>query len=101
MKKIKSIKDKAFSKFLSKLAKELTNFYNTKLNKKFKIENKLRGKGYDPVTTADKAFEKFIRSKITKKFPNHEIIGVPSAAQAFGGGGLGCITQQLPISNRK
>ena len=75
MKKIKSIKDKAFSKFLSKLAKELTNFYNTKLNKKFKIENKLRGKGYDPVTTADKAFEKFIRSKINKKFPNHEIIG--------------------------
>ena len=75
MKKIKLIKDKVFSKFLSNLAKELTNFYNTKLNKKFKIENKLRGKGYDPVTTADKAFEKFIRSKIGKKFPNHEIVG--------------------------
>ena len=38
---------------------------------------------------------------LQQTFPNHEIIGVPSAAQAFGGGGLGCITQQLPISNRK
>ena len=35
----------------------------------------MKGKGYDPVTTADKAFEKFIRSKISKKFPNHQIIG--------------------------
>ena len=36
--------------------------------------NKLRS-GYDPVTTSDKAFEKFIRSKIKKKFPNHQVIG--------------------------
>ena len=35
----------------------------------------MKGKGYDPVTTSDKAFEKFIRSKISKKFPNHQIIG--------------------------
>jgi len=41
----------------------------------FKISNKLKGKGYDPVTTADKAFEKFIRKEINKKFPNHQIIG--------------------------
>ena len=41
----------------------------------FKVTNKLRGKGYDPVTTSDKAFEKFIRLKINKKFPNHQIIG--------------------------
>ena len=54
---------------------ELTKFYYRKLNKKFKVDNKLKGKGYDPVTTADKAFEKFIRTKISKKFPNHEIIG--------------------------
>jgi len=31
--------------------------------------------GYDPVTTSDKAFEKFIRSKIKKKFPTHQVIG--------------------------
>ena len=35
----------------------------------------MKGKGYDPVTSSDKAFEKFIRSKISKKFPNHQIIG--------------------------
>ena len=39
------------------------------------MTNKLKGRGYDPVTSSDKAFERFIRSKITKKFPNHQIIG--------------------------
>ena len=39
------------------------------------MSNKLKGKGYDPVTTSDKAFEKFIRSKIKKKFPDHQVIG--------------------------
>ena len=53
----------------------MIKFYYRNLDKKFKVNNKLKGKGYDPVTTADIAFEKFIRSKISKKFPNHEIIG--------------------------
>ena len=64
-----------YANFLNKLAKELTRFYYSKLNKPFKISNKLRGKGYDPVTTSDKAFEKFIRLKIRQKFPNHQVIG--------------------------
>ena len=64
-----------YASFLNQLAKDLTRFYNEKLNKPFKISNKLKDKGYDPVTTSDKAFEKFIRSKISKKFPNHQIIG--------------------------
>ena len=64
-----------FANFLNRLAKDMTRFYYSKLNKPFKVENKLKGKGYDPVTTADIAFEKFIRSKISKKFPNDEIIG--------------------------
>ena len=64
-----------FAKFLNQLAKDLTNFYYSKLNRTFKVSNKLKGKGYDPVTTSDKAFEKFIRSKIKKKFPNHQVIG--------------------------
>ena len=64
-----------FANFLYKLAKDLTKFYYKKLDKPFKISNKLKGKGYDPVTTSDKAFEKFIRSEISKKFPNHQIIG--------------------------
>ena len=64
-----------FANFLNKLAKDLTKFYYKKLDKPFKISNKLKGKGYDPVTTSDKAFEKFIRSKIKNKFPDHQIVG--------------------------
>ena len=64
-----------FPRFLNQLAKDLSTFYYNKLSKKFKVQNKIKGKGYDPVTSADRAFEKFIRFKINKKFPNHEIIG--------------------------
>ena len=66
---------RAYSKFIDNLAKKLNKFYYSKLTKPFKISNKLKGKGYDPVTTADKAFEKFIIKEIKKKFPNHQIIG--------------------------
>ena len=66
---------KLYSKFIESLAKKLTKFYYTKLDKSFKVSNKLKGKGYDPVTSADKAFEKFIRKEILKKFPNHQVIG--------------------------
>ena len=61
--------------FLRTLAKELTSFYYKKLNKPFKVKNKLKGKGFDPVTSSDKALERFIRFKIKKKFPTHQIIG--------------------------
>ena len=72
---LKSSDYRTYSKFIENLAKKLTKFYYLKLDKPFKVSNKLQGKGYDPVTTADKAFEKFIRKKINKKFPNHQIIG--------------------------
>jgi len=66
---------KLYANFMNTLAKDLTKYYYSKLNKAFKISNKLKGKGYDPVTTSDKAFEKFIRLKIKKKFPSHQVIG--------------------------
>jgi myo-inositol-1(or 4)-monophosphatase len=66
---------KIYASFLKTLAKDLNNFYFSKLNKTFKVSNKIQGKGYDPVTTSDKAFEKFIRLKIKKKFPSHQVIG--------------------------
>ena len=72
---LKSSDYKTYSKFIENLANKLTRFYYTKLNKPFKVSNKLKGRGYDPVTTADKAFEKFIRNEIKKKFPRHQIIG--------------------------
>ena len=75
MPQIKKFNYKIYYKFLNNLAKELTRFYTLKLSKSFKVSNKLKGRGYDPFTSSYKAFERFIRSKITKKFPNHQIIG--------------------------
>ena len=72
---LKSSEYKIYSKFLNNLAVKLTRFYYSKLNKPFRVSNKKRGRGYDPVTTADKAFEKFIRKEILKKFPNHQVRG--------------------------
>ena len=75
MSTLKSSNYKTYSNFIENLAKKLTKFYYLKLNKSFKISNKFKGKGYDPVTSADKAFEKFIRKQISKRFPDHQIIG--------------------------
>ena len=72
---LKAKEYRIYANFLNNLAKDLNKFYFSKLNKKFKVSNKIKGKGYDPVTSSDKAFEKFIRSKIKKKFPNHQVIG--------------------------
>ena len=75
MPNLKSSEYKTYSKFLNNLATKLTKYYYSKLNKPFKVSNKIKGKGYDPVTTADRAFEKFIRKEIQKKFPNHQVKG--------------------------
>tara|TARA_Y100001970_G_scaffold143661_1_gene176529 strand:- start:629 stop:1429 length:801 start_codon:yes stop_codon:yes gene_type:complete len=72
---LKSSDYKVYSKFIESLANKLTKFYYSKLNKSFKVFNKLAGKGYDPVTNADKAFEKFIRKEIKNKYPHHQVIG--------------------------
>ncbi len=66
---------KLYANFLNTLAKDLTKFYYSKLNKPFRVSNKKKGRGYDPVTSADKAFEQFIRKEISKKFPKHQIKG--------------------------
>ena len=69
------MKNKDIYNFLISLARDLNKFYRLKLNKRFKAKNKGSESNYDPVTIADKKFEKFIRDKISKKFPNHSIIG--------------------------
>ena len=73
--KLKPSDYKKYSKFLINLANKLTRYYYLKLNKPFKVSNKQKGKGYDPVTNVDKAFELFISREIKKKFPDHQIIG--------------------------
>ena len=75
MSELNSKKIRFFADFLNKLAKDMTKYYTQKLDKPFKAINKSKGKGYDPVTKADRAFEKFIRLRIKKKFPKHNIIG--------------------------
>ena len=60
MSELNSKNIKIFATFLNRLAKEMTRYYNQKLDKPFKAINKSKGKGYDPVTKADRAFEKFI-----------------------------------------
>ena len=72
---LKSSDYKVYSRFLENLAIKLTQYYYLKLNKPFKISNKKKRGGYDPVTSADKAFEKFIRKEIKTRFPNHQVIG--------------------------
>ncbi len=72
---LKSSEYKKYSNFLNNLGIKLTKFYYLKLNRPFKVSNKLKGRGYDPVTDADRAFEKFISKEIKKRFPNHQIIG--------------------------
>ena len=62
MSELNSKNIRVFADFLNQLAKDMTKFYYSKLNKPFKVDNKLQGKGYDPVTSSDKAFEKFIRN---------------------------------------
>ena len=72
---LKSSEYKIYSKFLENLARKLTKYYYSNLDKPFKVSNKKSGSNYDPVTSADKAFERFIRSEIKKKFPSHQLIG--------------------------
>ena len=66
----KFIEYNKYYNFLNSLAKDLTKFYYSKLDRKFTVKNKEKGNKYDPVTTSDKAFEKFIRLKIKKKISN-------------------------------
>ena len=73
--KLKSKDYKIYSKFLSNLAIKLNGYYYSKLKKPIRVKNKMKGRGYDPVTPADKAFEKYIIKQILNKFPNHQIIG--------------------------
>jgi len=75
MRLLNAKKYRIYANFLNTLAKDLNKFYFSKLNRTFKVSNKIKGKGYDPVTTSDRAFEKFIRLKINTKFPSHQVIG--------------------------
>ena len=62
--------------FLKNLPSKLNSFYKKKSRSGIIINNKSKSKkNFDPVTNFDKAFEKYIRSLIIKKFPKDSIIG--------------------------
>jgi myo-inositol-1(or 4)-monophosphatase len=67
--------NKSFN-FLKNLPPKLNLFYKKKSKSGLVVSNKSKSKkDYDPVTNFDKAFEKYIRSLINKKFPKDSIIG--------------------------
>ena len=67
--------NKSFN-FLKNLPLKLNSFYKKKSNSGIKVNNKSKSKkDFDPVTNFDKAFERYIRSLINKKFPKDSIIG--------------------------
>ena len=67
--------NKSFN-FLKHLPLKLNYFYKKKSNSGIKFNNKSKSKkDCAPVTNFDKAFEKYIRSLINKKFPQDAIIG--------------------------
>ena len=62
--------------FLNSLPKKINKLYFSKLKGKFKLNNKSKKKSnFDPVTNIDRSLELFLRSEISKKFPNDGIIG--------------------------
>ena len=62
--------------FLKNITSKLNLFYKKKSSSGLIISNKSKSsKDFDPVTNFDKAFEKYIRNLINKKFPNDSIIG--------------------------
>ncbi|MDC0433921.1 inositol monophosphatase [Pelagibacteraceae bacterium] len=62
--------------FLKSLPPKLNLFYKKKSKSGLIVNNKSKSKkDFDPVTNFDKAFEKYIRSLINKKFPKDSIIG--------------------------
>jgi fructose-1,6-bisphosphatase/inositol monophosphatase family enzyme len=68
-------KDKlVYFKFLNYLPKKINKLYFGKLEGKFKLNNKSKKK-FDPVTNIDRTLEIFLRTEISKKFPNDGIIG--------------------------
>jgi myo-inositol-1(or 4)-monophosphatase len=62
--------------FLKNLPLKLNSFYKTRSKSGLVVSNKSKTKkDFDPVTNFDRAFEKYIRLLINKKFPKDSIIG--------------------------
>jgi agmatine deiminase len=50
------------------------------------------------VPTAGTAYDEHGLERLREIFPEREVVGVPTPVLAYGGGGIHCITQQVPAA---
>ena len=60
--------------------------------------NSYQANGGLVVPTSGTAFDEYALERLSEIFPEREIVGVPTPVLAYGGGGIHCITQQVPQS---
>ena len=58
--------------------------------------NSYQANGGLVVPTAGLAYDEYALERLREIFPDREIVGVPAQVLAYGGGGVHCITQQVP-----
>jgi agmatine deiminase len=61
--------------------------------------NSYQANGGLVVPTAGSAFDEYALERLAEIFPSREIVGVPAQVLAYGGGGIHCITQQMPAAS--
>jgi len=61
--------------------------------------NSYQANGGLVVPTAGAAFDEYGLERLSEIFPDREIVGVPTPVLAYGGGGIHCITQQVPAAS--
>jgi agmatine deiminase len=59
--------------------------------------NSYQANGGLVVPTAGTGFDAHALERLAEIFPEREIVGVPTPVLAYGGGGIHCITQQVPL----
>lgn len=60
--------------------------------------NSYQANGGLVVPTAGTAFDEYALERLREVFPEREVVGVPTPVLAYGGGGIHCITQQVPAA---
>jgi agmatine deiminase len=60
--------------------------------------NSYQANGGLVVPTAGTAYDEHALERLREIFPQREVVGVPTPVLAYGGGGIHCITQQVPVA---
>jgi agmatine deiminase len=60
--------------------------------------NSYQANGGLVVPTAGSSFDEHALERLREIFPDREIVGVPTPVLSYGGGGIHCITQQVPAA---